>query len=124
LDGILSVGHKRSLSEEEVVRRPPSEKARFHSRPQLSVLSIGKEMSLRDPHYKPTIQNPFATLPRSGGNVVIIVFLRFLPFFGRKIVSFLNSIVAIIIFVNFSATKIGGFLKKQTNYKNNYIWRV
>ena len=27
-------------------------------------MSIGKEMSMKDPHYKPAIQNPFATLPR------------------------------------------------------------
>merc|ERR1719219_2838890 len=68
---LRKVGHKRSLSEEEiVVRKPPSEKARFHylgalsahARP--SVMSIGQEMSIKDPHYKPAIQNPFATLPR------------------------------------------------------------
>ena len=65
---LRKVGHKRSLSEEEiVVRKSPSEKARFHylafsSRP--SVMSIGKEMSIQDPHYRPAVQNPFATLPR------------------------------------------------------------
>ncbi len=64
------MGHKRSLSEEEiVVRKSPSEKARFHflalpSSRGPSVMSIGKEMSIRDPHYRPAIQNPFATLPR------------------------------------------------------------
>lgn len=65
---LRKVGHKRSLSQEEIlVRKSPSEKARFHylamvSRP--SVMSIGKEMSMKDPHYKPAVQNPFATLPR------------------------------------------------------------
>lgn len=59
---LRKVGHKRSLSEEEVlVRRSPSDKARFHL---LSVMSVGKEMSLRDPHYRPSMHNPFATLPR------------------------------------------------------------
>ena len=65
---LRKVGHKRSLSEEEiVVRKSPSEKARFHylamtGRP--SVMSIGQEMSRKDPHYKPAMMNPFATLPR------------------------------------------------------------
>ena len=27
-------------------------------------MSIGQEMSIRDPHYKPALQNPFATLPK------------------------------------------------------------
>jgi hypothetical protein len=48
-------------------RSSPSEKARFHYRMHLSALSVGKEMSLRDPHYRPRDdqhQNPFATLPR------------------------------------------------------------
>jgi len=65
---LRKVGHKRSLSEEEiVVRKSPSEKARFHYlaySTRSSVMSIGKEMSMKDPHYKPAIQNPFATLPR------------------------------------------------------------
>ena len=66
---LRKVGHKRSLSEEEIIvhRKSPSEKARFHylamsSRP--SVMSIGQEMSRKDPHYKPANHNPFATLPR------------------------------------------------------------
>jgi hypothetical protein len=67
---LRKVGHKRSLSEEEiVVRRSPSEKARFHYLASLpsskpTVMSIGKEMSMRDPHYRPALANPFATLPR------------------------------------------------------------
>ncbi|XP_040570176.1 uncharacterized protein [Lepeophtheirus salmonis] len=61
---LRKVGHKRSLSEEEVIRRSPSEKARIHVK--LSVRCIGKEMSLRDPYYRPSpkTQNPFATLPK------------------------------------------------------------
>ena len=62
---LRKVGHKRSLSEEEiVVRKSPSEKARFHYFNRPSVMSIGKEMSMKDPHYRPAMQNPFATLPR------------------------------------------------------------
>lgn len=81
----ISVGHKHSLSGEEdpsahpvtasflspaasaakATRNCPSEKARFHFRnSNLSALSVGKEMSLRDPHYRPSVHNPFATLPR------------------------------------------------------------
>ncbi len=42
-------------------RDTPSEKARLHS----IALSVGREMSLRDPHYRPALGgNPFATLPR------------------------------------------------------------
>ena len=61
---LRKVGHKRSLSEEEIVIRKssPSEKARFHFK--TTVMSIGQEMSIRDPHYKPALQNPFATLPK------------------------------------------------------------
>eukprot|EP00094_Tigriopus_californicus_P000715 TCALIF_00693-PA protein Name:"Similar to TESK2 Dual specificity testis-specific protein kinase 2 (Homo sapiens)" AED:0.06 eAED:0.06 QI:0/0.85/0.75/1/0.57/0.62/8/591/927 len=71
---LRKVGHKRSLSaeEEQVIRRngSPSEKARFHYRthflapPTPTVMSVGKEMSLRDPHYRPSMLNPFSTLPR------------------------------------------------------------
>ncbi len=49
-------------------RSSPSEKARFHYRStHLSAMSVGKEMSLRDPYYRPAggaTQNPFLTLPR------------------------------------------------------------
>ena len=46
----------------------PSDKARFHFRSVTrSVLSVGREMSERDPHYKPRqaveMKNPFLTLP-------------------------------------------------------------
>lgn len=64
----VAPGHKRSFSEEEInttsIRKTasPSEKARFHFKS--TVLSIGHEMSMRDPHYRPTLQNPFTTLPR------------------------------------------------------------
>ena len=49
-----AAGHKRSFSEEEItsIRKTasPSEKARFHFKS--TVLSIGHEMSMRDPHYR------------------------------------------------------------------------
>lgn len=67
----VTVGHKRSITSDSddlchpaARRSSPSEKARFHFRTHLSVMSVGHEMSLRDPHYKPSLQNPFATLPR------------------------------------------------------------
>ena len=75
-----TVGHRRSLSTDEDLsldgrkrhrsRSSPSEKARlhFHFRTHLSAMSVGKEMSLGDPHYRPRTNeqnlNPFATLPR------------------------------------------------------------
>ena len=75
-----AVGHRRSLSTDEDLsldgrkrhrsRSSPSEKARlhFHFRTHLSAMSVGKEMSLGDPHYRPRTNeqnlNPFATLPR------------------------------------------------------------
>jgi len=46
-------------------RSSPSEKARFHFRSShLSAMSVGKEMSLRDPHYRPgcAVGNPFTSL--------------------------------------------------------------
>ena len=60
-----TVGHRRSLSIDEDSsldgrkrhrsRSSPSEKARFHFhyRTHLSAMSVGKEMSLGDPHYRP-----------------------------------------------------------------------
>ena len=60
-----TVGHRRSFSTDEDPsldgrkrhrsRSSPSEKARFHFhyRVHLSALSVGKEMSLGDPHYRP-----------------------------------------------------------------------
>ena len=61
-------------------RSSPSEKARFHYRStHLSAMSVGKEMSLRDPHYRPApaggaaaCKNPFLTLPqlREGRKII------------------------------------------------------
>ncbi len=84
--GRIAAGQKRSFEEEEEQSTPtrqppsapaplhlrhqrssPSEKARFHYRStHLSAMSVGKEMSLRDPHYRTATApcNPFLTLPK------------------------------------------------------------
>ena len=58
----------------------PSEKARFHPRLS-SAISVGKEMSLRDPHYEPMVKennNPFLALAmvKDGGQKILNESLR------------------------------------------------